>query len=355
MEARTINVVTLLNGLIEKAWALKASDIHIEPRENDSDIRYRIDGLLKKDGHLPKSIHPQLISRIKIISNLDISEQRIPQDGRTFIKLKDRELDMRISTIPTFWGEKAVIRILDRNSTTLSLKELGMNAEQLDAYQQELKRSQGIILVTGPTGSGKTTTLYASLNLINSEDKNIITIEDPVEYQLAGINQIQLNEKSGLTFARGLRSILRQDPDIIMVGEIRDKETAEIAIRAAMTGHLVLSTLHTNNAIDSISRLVDIGIEPYLLSSSINCVIAQRLVRKLNNKTKEYDGRIAIFEVLNISRKLRDAIHDQLKASELLKLAETDGFRTMQEAGKKLVNENITTKEEVFRVLSANC
>ncbi|MFC1767708.1 GspE/PulE family protein [Candidatus Margulisiibacteriota bacterium] len=354
MEARTSNTVAILNNLIEEACILKSSDIHIEPRENKINIRFRVDGILNSCSQLPKSIHSQLISRIKVISNLDISEQRVPQDGRTFIQLKDKELDTRISTIPTFWGEKAVIRILDRSSTALPLDTLGMDSEQFTLFRQELKRSQGIILVTGPTGSGKTTTLYSSINQINSEKKNITTIEDPVEYQLSGINQIQVNEKSGLTFSRGLRSMLRQDPDIIMIGEIRDRETAEIAIRAAMTGHLVLSTLHTNSAIDSINRLIDIGIEPYLLASSLNCIIAQRLVRKMNNESGNYEGRTGIFEILKIDEKLKDAIHDKAKASDLFKIARANGFKMFTECGQRLIKEKITTKEELMRILATN-
>jgi len=351
MEAKYSNAVSLLNNLAEKAVELNASDIHIEPRKEKIDIRYRVDGLLNDGGSIPKNIHQQLISRIKVISNLDISEQRLPQDGRTFIRSSDREFDLRISTIPTFWGEKAVIRILDRNNMALPIEELGMGRDQLKIYNEEIKRAQGLLLVSGPTGSGKTTTLYASLSRINSNEKNITTIEDPIEYQLSGINQVQVNEKSGLTFARGLRSVLRQDPDIIMVGEIRDMETAEIAVRAAMTGHLVFSTLHTNSAVESINRLVDIGIEPYLLSS-INCIIAQRLVRKWDPINNRYQGRTAVFEVLRIDGNLRDAIHERARNSILLKLARASGFRTMLEISEGLIKDGTTTREEVIRVLS---
>jgi type IV pilus assembly protein PilB len=279
-------VVKFTNHIIANAIKFKATDIHIEPRYADTMVRYRIDGILREILHASKKSHFSVVARIKIISNMDISIRRKPQDGRTRIKFGNKEYDLRVSTIPTSYGEKVVIRILDPDGADLSIDDLGFPERDLQVFKNQVNRPQGIILVTGPTGSGKSTTLYACLNELNSPEVNIITVEDPVEYDIAGVNQVQMNPKAGITFASGLRSILRQDPDIVMVGEIRDKETASIAFQASQTGHLVLSTLHTNDAPSAVIRLVDMGIEPYLISAGLNCAIAQRLVRKLCPKCR---------------------------------------------------------------------
>lgn len=357
MEAKFNNgAVPLINDLLEKAADLEASDMHIEPSGSNLRVRYRVDGLLQSGINIHKSMQQQVISRIKIMGDLDISEQRLPQDGRTFIKIGNREFDLRISIIPTFHGEKCVIRLLDRKKTALPLEELGMPEEDLDYYKELIEKPQGLIIVCGPTGCGKTTTLYSSLEKINKDHLNIMTIEDPVEYQLPKINQVQVNNKTGLTFARGLRGMLRQDPDIIMVGEIRDNETAAIAIQAAMTGHLVFSTLHTNDAVSSIVRLIDIGIEPYLISSTLKCIIAQRLVRKLcqackGNGCKDckhagFRGRIGVFEVLKVDDVIKDRINIRSSSHEMSRSAR---FRTMLQNAEPLIKNGITTREEVQR------
>jgi general secretion pathway protein E len=281
-------IIRLVNLIITRAVDERASDIHIEPFDRDLFVRYRIDGILHNVESLPKRLQSAIISRIKIMANLNIAERRLPQDGRIRLKVSGKDIDLRISTIPTLYGESVVMRILDRASLKISLEQLGFHPESLKIYEHVLKVPHGIILVTGPTGSGKTTTLYASLEKLNSPDKKIITIEDPVEYQLEGVNQIQVKPKIGLTFANGLRHIVRQDPDILMVGEIRDPETAEISIQSALTGHLVFSTLHTNDAAGSITRLLDMGVENYLISSSIISILAQRLIRKICDSCKEW-------------------------------------------------------------------
>lgn len=288
----SVSTSDLLDDIIKIAVDLNASDIHLEPREEFVRLRYRVDGLLQEAKPLHKSKQASLISRIKILVNLDIAESRLPQDGRTDIKFGKHNIDLRVSTIPTLHGEKVVLRLLNRSHALLTLEELGMQKEELAIYKTMIAKRSGIILITGPTGSGKTTTLYATLARLNNKEINIMTIEDPVEYQLPGINQIQVNTKSGLTFARGLRSILRQDPDVIMVGEIRDLETAKTAIQSALTGHLVFSTLHTGNAASAVIRLVDMGIDRYLVEASVIGVVAQRLVRKIGG------GREGIFEIM---------------------------------------------------------
>ena len=357
MEAKSNNgAVPLINDLIEKAAGLDASDIHIEPNGLSLRVRYRVDGLLQPGITIHRSMQPQIISRIKILGDLDISEQRLPQDGRAFIKTGSREFDLRISTIPTFHGEKAVIRLLDRKKASLPIEELGMLEDDLVFYKKELEKSQGLIIVCGPTGCGKTTTLYSSLEKIDKDLLNVVTIEDPVEYQLAKINQIQVNYKTGLTFARGLRGILRQDPDVIMVGEIRDSETAVIAIQAAMTGHLVFATLHTNDAVSSVVRLIDMGIEPYLISSTLKCVIAQRLVRKLCDTCKGigckacnqagYRGRVGVFEMLKIDNAIKDQINRRISSHELTKAT---SFNSMSENAEELIKRGVTTREEISR------
>ena len=312
----------LLNTIIHQAIGLKASDIHLEPHEEHLQIRFRLDGLLQDHEKLPKNYHPQLTSRIKVLVNLDIAEKRLPQDGRTTFG----QVDLRVSTIPTIHGEKAVLRLLNRKQLNLSLEDLGMEKEGLATYKRLIAKRSGIILVTGPTGSGKTTTLYTTLAKLNSKEVNIMTIEDPVEYKLAGINQIQVNQKAGLTFARGLRSILRQDPDIIMVGEIRDLETAKIALQAALTGHLVFSTLHTNDAPSAITRLVDMGIDKYLVEATVIGVVAQRLVRKITG------GREGIFEVVAGT-------------------SSQAGRRTLLDNGKLKIAQGLVAREEVARVI----
>jgi general secretion pathway protein E len=341
MEAKFNNgAVPLINDLLEKAASLDASDIHIEPNGNSLRVRYRVDGILQAGINIHRSMQQQIISRIKILGDMDISEQRLPQDGRTFIKIGNREFDLRISIIPTFHGEKTVIRLLDRKKTALPLEELGLAEDDLEYYRKMIEKPQGMVIVCGPTGCGKTTTLYSSLEKINKEAINIITIEDPIEYQLPGINQMQVNQKTGLTFARGLRGILRQDPDVIMVGEIRDTETAVIAVQAAMTGHLVFTTLHTNDSAGAAERLKDMGIEPYLISSTLNCVISQRLVRKICVQCrggrcklcnqKGFKGRTGIFEML----KLRPAL---------------SSFRSIAENAELLIKNGVSTREEVVR------
>jgi type II secretory ATPase GspE/PulE/Tfp pilus assembly ATPase PilB-like protein len=357
MEAKFNNgAVPMINDLLEKAASLDASDIHIEPGASSLRVRYRVDGLLQPGITIHRSMQQQIISRIKILGEMDISEQRLPQDGRTFIRIGNREFDLRISTIPAIYGEKAVIRLLDRKRTALPLEELGIPEEDLSYYTKQIEKPQGLILVCGPTGCGKTTTLYSSLEKINRDPVNIVTIEDPVEYQLPKINQIQVNYRTGLTFAKGLRAVLRQDPDVIMVGEIRDNETAAIAIQAAMTGHLVFSTLHTNDSASSIVRLMDMGIEPYLISSTLKCAVAQRLVRKSCETCKGagcrscnqtgYRGRTGIFEMLKIDDGIRKMIDRKASSHEL---AGSSGFRRLAENAEALVKNGITSREEVVR------
>lgn len=297
-------IIKLINATITKAIKARSSDIHLEPFENKLSIRFRVDGVLREVLQYQKNITQMIISRIKIMSKLDISERRLPQDGRISISIGKREVDLRVSTLPSSFGERVVLRILEKDKTHINLNDLGFSSETLDSFKKGLSKTEGIILVTGPTGSGKTTSLYAGLKEISDRSQNILTIEDPVEYALDGIGQTQVNNKTGLTFAKGLRAILRQDPDIVMVGEIRDKETAEIAIQASLTGHLVLSTVHTNSAVNAITRLRDMGIEPYLLSSSLVYVLSQRLVRKLCDKCKVVDEdhkSLSILQKYNIS------------------------------------------------------
>lgn len=321
---------SLLDEIIRTAVDLRASDIHLEPREEYLRVRFRVDGLLQDGKTIHKAKQASLISRVKVLVNLDIAESRQPQDGRTNLKIGKTSIDLRVSTLPTLHGEKVVMRLLDRRQASLSLEDLGMEKDDLGLYKKMISKRSGIILVTGPTGSGKTTTLYATLSTLNTKQVNITTIEDPVEYQLPGINQIQINTKAGLTFTRGLRSILRQDPDIIMVGEIRDLETAKIAFQAAMTGHLVFSTLHTNDAPSATTRLVDMGIPKYLVEASVIGVVAQRLARKTSNGG--YQGRIGIYEVMFGSSPQKN-------------------MKTLAENGMIKVKEEITTKEELARVV----
>ncbi|EKD68404.1 MAG: hypothetical protein ACD_47C00646G0004 [uncultured bacterium] len=382
-------VIKLVNLIILKAIADGASDIHIEPSDKNLRTRYRIDGILHEVMTLSKALEPAVTSRIKVMANMDISEKRIPQDGRAEMKFQNRSIDLRISSFPCVHGEKIVLRILDKTGIMIPLEDLGFAPEVLEKFKMVIRKPNGIILVTGPTGSGKSTTLYASLDKINSVDKNIVTIEDPVEYELSVINQSQVNVKAGFTFAGGLRSILRQDPDIVMVGEIRDNETAEIAIRAALTGHLVFSTLHTNDASGAVTRLIDMKIEPFLISSSIICVMAQRLIRKIcaNCKTAYipspqfidkinqlveanlpdnfelyrgtgcafckhtgFKGRTTINELLVPNEKIHAAIVERAPTSVIKKEARLNGMKTLREDGIYKVIEGLTTIEEVIRV-----
>ena len=380
-------IIKLVNVILFQAVKERASDIHIEPFEKDTRVRYRIDGILYDTINPPKKYQSAIISRIKIMANLDIAEKRLPQDGRIKIKIADRLIDIRVSIIPTQFGERVVMRLLDKSSILLGLEDIGLFPDDLSTIHSLIKRPNGIILVTGPTGSGKTTTLYGALTKVNTNDKNIITIEDPVEYQLFGIGQIQVNTKINLTFAMGLRHILRQDPDIVMVGEIRDVETAEIAIHASLTGHLVLSTLHTNDSAGALTRLLDMGIEPFLVASTLSAVIAQRLVRVICKDCKEsyvpeeeslleigiskdqlkdgvlyrgkgchsclnmgYRGRIGIFEILKMNEPIKKLVLEKYDSSTIKRQAMENGMMILKEDGARKVIEGLTTIEEVLRV-----
>ncbi len=352
--------VKLVNVILTEAIQQGASDIHFEPFDGDLRVRYRIDGVLQMRHSPPSEYQAQLIARLKVMARLDIAEHRLPQDGRIKVRMGGREIDIRTSTLPTTSGERIVLRILDRGNRVLDLENLQLGKHILSRMRRMIRMPEGIILVTGPTGSGKSTTLYSCLNEILSEDINIMTIEDPVEYKLPGIAQIGVRPKIGLTFAAGLRHILRQDPDVIMIGEIRDKETAEIAIQSALTGHLVLSTLHTNDAPSAITRLVDMGVEPYLLSSTIIGVLAQRLVRTLCSMCQGegcghcfgsgYKGRCGIYELMPACPVIRKAILEVRDASTLRYMAIKEGMPTLDESGDALIEANLTTKEEVLRV-----
>ncbi len=379
-------VVRGINAIIAKAIKMKASDIHIEPYDKDIRVRYRIDGILMEVRRMSKNLTNGLISRIKIMANLDIADRRLPQDGRFRIKTSGRYVDFRVSTMPTRHGEKAVLRILDRESVDLDLDKLGFLDEDLRSLEKIIRSPHGIILVTGPTGSGKSTTLYSILNTLNTEKVNISTAEDPIEYELEGINQVQCKSEIGLTFANTLRSFLRQDPDIIMVGEIRDTETSEIAIKAALTGHLVLSTLHTNDAPSSIHRLINMGVEPFMISASILMIQAQRLVRKLCSCKEEdelalkrlkilgldsekynnikfyknigckkcnysgYKGRAAIYELMIMSEELRKLVANRATTNEIRKKSIEQGMKTLKETGVEKAALGVTSLEEVLRI-----
>ena len=378
-------IVRLVNQLMSAAITQKASDIHIDPQENQVVIRFRVDGILHTERFLSKHMQSMIGARIKIMAKLDITENRIPQDGRIKTSVDFRHIDLRISTLPTVFGEKIVMRILDLSSSLNDLNKLGFNQLNMERFLEQIAKPSGIVLISGPTGSGKSSTLYAALNQLNTEEVNIITVEDPVEYQLEGINQIQVNPNVGLTFATGLRSILRQDPDIVMVGEIRDKETVEIAIRASLTGHLVLSTIHTNDSISSVNRLLDMGVEPFLVTSSLNAVVAQRLIRKVcrdcgkqvqaTSREKElfakrgleidtlmrgsgcascnmtgYRGRIAIHEVLVLSDEMREVVNNGGSSAQLREIAIRTNTVFLIDDGLMKVKQGITTTEEVLRV-----
>ncbi len=385
-------VIRLVNDILFRALQLRASDIHVHPYESKLQIRYRIDGILYDVLSLNKNVLPLIISRIKVMAGMDIAERRLPQDGRCSVRLGQREVDLRVSTVPTSYGERSVLRLLDKSTGLFALNELGLWEDDLPKFDSLLNRSHGVIFVTGPTGSGKTTTLYACLNRINSSEKNVITIEDPIEYQLEGISQIQVAMKKGMTFATSLRHVLRQDPDVIMVGEVRDIETARMAIQSSLTGHLVFSTLHTNDSAGAVSRLLDLGVEPYLASSSLIAIIAQRLVRKVcpdcrkhseptahelkelglgeieaNNGTKffvgagcekcfktGYRGRTGIYELLMVNEEIQDLIYKKKTAGTIKKVALEAGMKTLRMDGARKVLAGITTVPEVLRVTQAD-
>ena len=380
-------IVKLVNALILEALQKGASDIHIEPFEKEVRIRYRIDGVLHVVSKYSPEIKDAIVARIKVLSGLDIAEKRLPQDGRMKATFQGRQVDFRVSTVPTIYGEKVVLRILDKGALKLDLSDLGLEEREYELLLKAIGSPYGMVLVTGPTGSGKTTTLYSALLTVNKPEVNVMTVEDPVEYNLYGINQVQVNPEIGLTFARALRAFLRQDPDVIMVGEIRDTETAEIAIESALTGHLVLSTLHTNDAPSTVTRLVDMGIEPFLVASSVILVIAQRLARRICPYCKEpftyqpevlkevgftddeikslktyrgkgcekcdytgYKGRVALFEVMDLVPEIRDAIVRGKTADDIREIAKKHGMRTLREIGKIKIAKGITTPEEILRV-----
>ena len=383
LEVASAPIVKLINSIIEQAIRNKASDIHIEPSANDIRVRFRIDGDLQEIMVLPRNNLSPIVTRIKIIGKMDIAEKRIPQDGRVEMKFNDSEIDLRISSLPTVYGEKIVLRILDKTNFNFTKEGLGFSKDDLQKLNRMIGQPYGMILVTGPTGSGKSTTLYTVLRELNVASKNVITVEDPVEYKLKGINQVQVNTKAGLTFAAGLRSILRQDPDTIMIGEIRDAETAEIAVRAAITGHLVLSTLHTNDSPSTVARLIDMGLEPYLVSSALIGIISQRLVKVLCPKCKEeyeasesekrlmgidadkpvtlykpvgcnacnngYRGRAAVHEVMLVNENIRRLINKGADTDELRKQALNDGMRTLLQSATDLALKGKTSFEEIMR------
>jgi general secretion pathway protein E len=384
-------VIRLVNDILFRALQLRASDIHVHPYESKIQIRYRIDGILYDTLSLNRNVLPLIVSRIKVMAGMDIAERRLPQDGRCSVRLGQREVDLRISTVPTSYGERSVLRLLDKSTGLFGLDELGLDKSDLTKFDSLLNRSHGVIFVTGPTGSGKSTTLYACLNRINSAEKNVITIEDPIEYQLEGISQIQVASKKGMTFATSLRHVLRQDPDVIMVGEVRDIETARMAIQSSLTGHLVFSTLHTNDSAGAVSRLLDLGVEPYLVSSSLIAIIAQRLVRKVcpdckarvqptAHEIKElgldegadygkeffvgagcekcfqtgYRGRTGIYEMMMVDEEIQNLIYKRESAGKIKRVALNAGLQTLRMDGARKVLAGITTVSEVLRVTQAD-
>lgn len=383
-EQETSPAVSFVNQTLIKAINAGASDVHIEPYEGQAVVRVRLDGVLHEYTRVPSSLHEQVVSRIKVLANLNVAERRVPQDGKIAVKVGPKHLDIRVSVVPTLFGERVVLRLLEKGGRLLRLEDLGLWEEDLAKLRRVSKRPYGILLATGPTGAGKSTTLYAVILELKSPTKNIITIEDPPEYQIEGVSQIQVNPKVGLSFAAGLRAILRQDPDVIMVGEIRDAETAEIAVQSALTGHLVLSTLHTNDAPSAITRLFDLGVEPFLIASAVEGIVAQRLVRKICPHCKEaykptqeelselglsgdytfyrgrgceqcmgtgYRGRTGIYEVLEVGEEFKKAILRTQDAVELRNFARSLGFKSMLEDGVRKVLAGITTSEEVLRAV----
>jgi type IV pilus assembly protein PilB len=383
-------IVRYVNLLITQAIQDRASDIHLEPTEHDLRVRYRIDGVLHEVMRSPRAIQSGVISRLKIMSDINIAERRIPQDGRLSVTAHGKKVDLRVATLPTVWGEKVVMRILDNSTARLDLSDLGFSPYNFGIFEKSYIKPYGMILVTGPTGSGKSTTLYATLNVVNKPEVNIITVEDPVEYRLPGVNQVQVNPKAGLSFAAALRSILRSDPDIVLIGEIRDHETAQIAVEASLTGHLVLSTLHTNDAPSAITRLTEMGIEPFLVGSALDSVLAQRLARRLCSKCKEpftpteeqlvairykpyegdpfpefykpvgcaacaktgYRGRVALHEVMAITDQIERLTVERASSAEISKVAIEQGMRTLREDGLLKASQGITSLDEVFRVVA---
>jgi general secretion pathway protein E len=361
-------VIRMINALLTQALREGASDIHIEPFEQTSVVRFRIDGALRDVVRPRKAIHASLISRIKIMAQLDIAEKRLPQDGRITLRVGGKGVDVRVSTLPTGHGERAVLRLLDKEAGRLDLSHLGMSPDLLPQFDTLINQPHGIVLVTGPTGSGKTTTLYAALSRLNASTTNILTVEDPIEYDLIGVGQTQVNARIDMSFSKALRAILRQDPDVIMIGEIRDLETAQIAVQASLTGHLVLATLHTNDAAAAVTRLLDMGIEPFLLSSSLLGVMAQRLVRKLCVHCKVndghewkavgcdkcgftgYHGRVGVYEMLQTTEAIRAQIHNRASEADIRTAAQKAGMKTMREDGERWLLDGTTTQAEVLRV-----
>ena len=388
-DAQSAPTVRLVNSIIERAATERASDIHLEPREADLHVRMRIDGVLRTILTVPKELQPSVISRLKIMGGMNTSERRIPQDGRANIRLKKQDIDLRINTLPTIHGETVVIRLLDKNEALFDPNGIGLEGDNLDKYNKLIRANNGMVLIVGPTGSGKSSTMYTMIRQLNTDSVNLVTLEDPVEYNIDGVNQVQINEKTGMTFASGLRAILRQDPDIVGVGEIRDGETAEIAMRAAITGHLVLSTVHTYDAASTIDRLIDIGVEPYLIASGVRGVVSQRLVRMVCPHCREeyqpdpeefeaiglpynpasrfyrgqgcplcfgtgYRGRTGVFEILVIDRALRASITGGATREELQDAIERSGsFQTMEDSCRELVLSGVTTVEEARKTINA--
>jgi len=382
-------IVKYVNLLITQAIQDRASDIHLEPTENDLRVRFRIDGVLHEIMRSPKAIQSGVISRLKIMADINIAERRIPQDGRLSVNTLGKKIDLRVATLPTVWGEKVVMRILDNSTARLDLADLGFSADNYERYSRSFTKPYGMILVTGPTGSGKSTTLYATLNIVSRPEVNVITVEDPVEYRLPGINQVQTNNRAGLTFASALRSILRSDPDIVLIGEIRDHETGQIAIEAALTGHLVLSTLHTNDAPSAVTRLTEMGIEPFLVGSALDAVLAQRLARRLCKKCKEaytptpealvqarfpwddgtplpelfrpagcsvcsktgYKGRLALHEVMVVSEEIERLAVERSSSTVIEQVAKSEGMRTLRDDGLDKVLAGVTSLDEILRVV----
>jgi type IV pilus assembly protein PilB len=381
-------IVKLVQAIMTQAVTDRASDVHIEPTEKDVRVRFRVDGVLHEVMHSPKSIQGGLISRLKVMADLNIAEKRVPQDGRVSIRVGSRQLDLRLATLPTVFGEKIVIRILDKSNALLKLSDLGFQEHAYKRYEEAFRKPYGAILVTGPTGSGKSTTLYATLNIVNSIDKHIVTVEDPVEYRLPGVNQIQVNPKAGLTFASALRSILRADPDIILIGEIRDRETAMIAVESALTGHLVLSSLHTNDAPSAISRLTEMEVETFLVASAVDVVVAQRLARLLCEKCREphvanpeelreagfdpakhaqgqfframgctacsntgYRGRFGLYEVMPMTEEIERLTVERASSNAIREVAIEQGMRTLRDDGLEKAAAGLTSIEEIARVV----
>ena len=379
--------IRLVNSIIERAVTLNASDIHLEPRQDMLSVRMRIDGLMRTIMQIPKNLQEAVITRLKVMGAMDIAEHRIPLDGRSNVRVKNRDIDLRISTLPTVYGQKVVVRLLDKSSQILSKEKIGLTGEDLKKYMSLISHNSGVVLIVGPTGSGKSSTMYTMISELNTEQVNLVTLEDPVEYNIDGINQVQINEKAGMTFASGLRSILRQDPDIIAVGEIRDGETAEIAMRAALTGHLVLSTIHTNDAISTLDRLENIGVENYLTSSAMRGIISQRLVRRICPHCREeytpeaeeldymgikntgdirfyrgrgcpqcfntgYLGRTAVFEILTFTKEVKKALMKNLDRDDFMKIVRGGDFVSIFENCRRLVAEGITTVEETKRCIN---